>query len=240
MQRAPLSHLRPRRHAAVCKGVARRSRAVRRPQRAAVALCGAPQMADAAAAPPAWTPEALRARLHELHIDTQTVEHPPAPTVEEHTKYVGHLGGGQAKQLFLSRDGQFFLVSCLTDTEVNLKGAGGGAATPLHHRGLRAWAAAETRRATGRSSERAPGLQSLQAAASDGVRRYDQRAARRAGRGDSVRGCEAPGVCAAPWRCAHARRGAQSSTATPACACCWTRASRCAACGSLGKPCARS
>lgn len=69
-----------------------------------------------------WTPEALLKRLDELGIETTTVRHPAAPTVAEHTQYVGHLGGGQAKQLFLrSKCGKTFLVSCLVDTEVDLK-----------------------------------------------------------------------------------------------------------------------
>jgi Ala-tRNA(Pro) deacylase len=69
-----------------------------------------------------WTPEALLKRLDELGIETTTVYHPAAPTVAEHSQHVGHLGGGQAKQLFLrSKCGKQFLVSCLIDTEVDLK-----------------------------------------------------------------------------------------------------------------------
>ena len=69
-----------------------------------------------------WTPDALLKRLEELGIETTTVDHPAAPTVAEHTQYVGHLGDGQAKQLFLrSKCGKQFLVSCLIDTDVDLK-----------------------------------------------------------------------------------------------------------------------
>ena len=79
------------------------------------------------------TPTALLARLAELGIEAQTVYHPAAPTVAEHSVHVGHLGGGQAKQLFLrSKCGKQFLVSCLIDTEVDLKGGAG--------RSVRRWA----------------------------------------------------------------------------------------------------
>jgi Ala-tRNA(Pro) deacylase len=68
------------------------------------------------------TPAALLARLAELGIETKTVYHPAAPTVAEHSVHVSHLGG-QAKQLFMrDKGGSFFLVSCLIDTEVDLKG----------------------------------------------------------------------------------------------------------------------
>lgn len=72
-----------------------------------------------------WTPEALLKRLEELGIETTTVYHPAAPTVAEHSQHLaaaGHAGGGQAKQLFLrSKCGKQFLVSCLIDTDVDLK-----------------------------------------------------------------------------------------------------------------------
>jgi len=69
-----------------------------------------------------WTPDELLARLAELGVETETLNHPPAPTCDEHALYVGHLGAGQAKQLFLrGSGGEFFLVSCLVDTEVDLK-----------------------------------------------------------------------------------------------------------------------
>lgn len=72
----------------------------------------------------ACTPEALLAKLQALGIESQTVYHPAAPTCEEHAKHVGHLGGGQAKQLFLrGKEGAFYLVSCLVDTVVDLKRA---------------------------------------------------------------------------------------------------------------------
>jgi len=41
----------------------------------------------------------LEEALRDIGCEVTTVEHPAAPTVEEHTKYVGHLGGGQAKQV---------------------------------------------------------------------------------------------------------------------------------------------
>lgn len=40
--------------------------------------------------------------MQELGINVQTIVHAAAPTVEEHSKHVGHIeGGGQAKNLCL-------------------------------------------------------------------------------------------------------------------------------------------
>jgi hypothetical protein len=71
------------------------------------------------------TPAQLLERLTSLGITAETVYHPAAPTCAEHATHVGHLGGGQAKQLFLrcSKSGAAYLVSCLVDTVVDLKGA---------------------------------------------------------------------------------------------------------------------
>lgn len=60
---------------------------------------------------PLSTKEALLARLKSLGIATTTIDHAAAATVEEHTRFVGHLGQGQAKNLCLrAKSGLIVLV----------------------------------------------------------------------------------------------------------------------------------
>ncbi|XP_062024656.1 uncharacterized protein LOC133740729 isoform X2 [Rosa rugosa] len=66
--------------------------------------------------------EQLLARLKELHIDFSQYDHPVVLTVEAQAKYVGHLGGGLSKNLFLKdKKSRFYIVSALADTKVDLK-----------------------------------------------------------------------------------------------------------------------
>ncbi|KAK7321030.1 hypothetical protein VNO77_31132 [Canavalia gladiata] len=70
----------------------------------------------------AFSKEQLLARLKELHIKFSQYEHPVILTVEEGEKYVGHLGGGLSKNLFLKDKKQrFYLVSSLVNTKVDIK-----------------------------------------------------------------------------------------------------------------------
>ncbi|MED6161822.1 hypothetical protein PIB30_064360 [Stylosanthes scabra] len=64
----------------------------------------------------------LLARLQELQIEFSQYEHPVVLTVEAQAKYVGHLGGGLSKNLFLKdKKNRFYIVSALADTKVDLK-----------------------------------------------------------------------------------------------------------------------
>ncbi|KAH0989390.1 hypothetical protein GBA52_000873 [Prunus armeniaca] len=66
--------------------------------------------------------EQLLARLKELQIGFSQYEHPVVLTVEAQAKYVGHLGGGLSKNLFLKdKKNRFYIVSALADTKVDLK-----------------------------------------------------------------------------------------------------------------------
>ncbi|KAL6217148.1 PREDICTED: prolyl-tRNA synthetase associated domain-containing protein 1 [Fragaria vesca subsp. vesca] len=66
--------------------------------------------------------EQLLARLKELEIDFSQYDHPVVLTVEAQAKYVGHLGGGLSKNLFLKdKKSRFYIVSALADTKVDLK-----------------------------------------------------------------------------------------------------------------------
>ncbi|MDE0994289.1 MAG: prolyl-tRNA synthetase associated domain-containing protein [Rhodospirillales bacterium] len=68
------------------------------------------------------TKEDLFERLNQLGIETQTVEHPPAFTVEDAKAHRGNLSGAHSKNLFLKdKKGQLWLVVCLEDREVNMK-----------------------------------------------------------------------------------------------------------------------
>lgn len=59
--------------------------------------------------------------LGSLGIETETVEHPAAFTIEELMPHVGHLGGAVAKNLFLrDKKKRFWLLSCLHDRKLNL------------------------------------------------------------------------------------------------------------------------
>ncbi|XP_061369010.1 uncharacterized protein LOC133311899 [Gastrolobium bilobum] len=60
--------------------------------------------------------------LKELLIQFSQYEHPVVLTVEEGEKYVGHLGGGMSKNLFLKdKKHRFYVVSALANTKVDIK-----------------------------------------------------------------------------------------------------------------------
>ena len=60
--------------------------------------------------------------LTHLGIKTQTIEHPPAYTVEDAKAYRGGLPGAHSKNLFLKdKKGQLWLVVCLEDRNINMK-----------------------------------------------------------------------------------------------------------------------
>lgn len=70
-------------------------------------------------------PEALFARLRELGIQTETLQHDPVFTVEEAKRLRGELPGGHTKNLFLrNKKGRMWLVVCLEDREIDLKALG--------------------------------------------------------------------------------------------------------------------
>jgi len=60
-----------------------------------------------------------------LGIETRTVDHPPAFTVEEAKAHRGDLPGGHCKNLFLrDKKKNSYLVVCLEDTPIDLKALG--------------------------------------------------------------------------------------------------------------------
>ncbi|XP_061354782.1 uncharacterized protein LOC133299340 [Gastrolobium bilobum] len=60
--------------------------------------------------------------MQELPIQFSQYEHPVVLTVEEGEKYVGHLGGGMSKNLFLKdKKHRFYVVSALANTKVDIK-----------------------------------------------------------------------------------------------------------------------
>ena len=64
----------------------------------------------------------LFARLAELGIDTETVEHPAVFTVAESSKLERELPGGHTKNLFLKdKKGRLFLVVALGRAHIDLK-----------------------------------------------------------------------------------------------------------------------
>jgi Ala-tRNA(Pro) deacylase len=68
------------------------------------------------------TEEDLFKRFNYLGIKTQTVEHPPAYTVEDAKFHRGELSGAHSKNLFLKdKKGQLWLVVCLEDRKLNMK-----------------------------------------------------------------------------------------------------------------------
>lgn len=70
-------------------------------------------------------PDALFARLRELGIQTQTLQHDPVFTVEQAKRLRGELPGGHTKNLFLrNKKGRMWLVVCLEDREIDLKALG--------------------------------------------------------------------------------------------------------------------
>ncbi|XP_010272801.1 PREDICTED: prolyl-tRNA synthetase associated domain-containing protein 1 [Nelumbo nucifera] len=69
-----------------------------------------------------YSKEQLLQRLQELQIDFAHYDHPVVLTVEAQAKYVGHLGGGLSKNLFLKdKKHRFYIVSALAGTTVDLK-----------------------------------------------------------------------------------------------------------------------
>ncbi|PON59840.1 YbaK/aminoacyl-tRNA synthetase-associated domain containing protein [Parasponia andersonii] len=69
-----------------------------------------------------FTKDQLLVRFQELQIDYSKYEHPIVLTVEAQAKYVGNLGGGLSKNLFLKdKKNRFYIVSALADTKVDLK-----------------------------------------------------------------------------------------------------------------------
>src|SRR3546814_980102 len=78
-----------------------------------------------AAGPLPTSPEALHRRLDDLGIAYRSVSHPPVFTVEEAKALRGELPGHHIKNLFLrNKKGQMWLVTCLEDRAVDLKGMG--------------------------------------------------------------------------------------------------------------------
>ncbi|CAK8566381.1 unnamed protein product [Lathyrus sativus] len=69
-----------------------------------------------------FSKEQLLHRLQELQIEFSKYEHPVVLTVEAQAKYIGNLGGGLSKNLFLKdKKNRFYIVSALADTKVDLK-----------------------------------------------------------------------------------------------------------------------
>ncbi len=61
-------------------------------------------------------------RLSDLGIDTQTVDHPPAFTVEDGEEHVGDLPGVHTKNLFLcDAKKKMWLITAPWDRDINLK-----------------------------------------------------------------------------------------------------------------------
>ncbi|CAJ1974204.1 unnamed protein product [Sphenostylis stenocarpa] len=66
--------------------------------------------------------EHLLARLKELQIPFSQYKHPVVLTVDAQAQYVGHLGGGLSKNLFLKdKKNRLYVVSALAATKVDLK-----------------------------------------------------------------------------------------------------------------------
>ena len=60
--------------------------------------------------------------IEEKGLDFKLYTHEPLSTVEESIKYRGKIDGAHSKNLFLkNKKNQFFLFSCLEDTQINLK-----------------------------------------------------------------------------------------------------------------------
>ncbi|XP_022138900.1 uncharacterized protein LOC111009964 [Momordica charantia] len=69
-----------------------------------------------------YTREELLALLQDHQIHFSKYEHPAVLTVEAQAKYVGNLGGGLSKNLFLKdKKNRYYIVSALADTKVDLK-----------------------------------------------------------------------------------------------------------------------
>lgn len=68
--------------------------------------------------------ESLMARLNELEISTNTVEHPPLRTVDDAQRLRGDLPGGHAKNLFLKdKKKNYWLLVAPEDAAIDLKAA---------------------------------------------------------------------------------------------------------------------
>ena len=60
--------------------------------------------------------------LKEKNIDYKRILHKPLFTVEDSKKFRGEIEGAHTKNLFLKdKKNQFFLISCLESTKINLK-----------------------------------------------------------------------------------------------------------------------
>ncbi|KAK9092712.1 hypothetical protein Syun_027623 [Stephania yunnanensis] len=68
-----------------------------------------------------WVGAQSRCPKWELYIKFDRYDHPVVLTVEAQVKYVGHLGGGLSKNLFLKKQ-RFHVISALADTTVDMKG----------------------------------------------------------------------------------------------------------------------
>ncbi|KAG5148092.1 hypothetical protein JHK82_014973 [Glycine max] len=69
-----------------------------------------------------FSKEQLLARLKELQVPFSQYEHPVVLTVDAQAQYVGHLGGGLSKNLFLKdKKSRLYIVSALAGTKVDLK-----------------------------------------------------------------------------------------------------------------------
>ncbi|XP_068481551.1 uncharacterized protein [Phaseolus vulgaris] len=69
-----------------------------------------------------FSKEHLLARLKELQVPFSQYEHPVVLTVDAQAQYVGHLGGGLSKNLFLKdKKSRLYVVSALAATKVDLK-----------------------------------------------------------------------------------------------------------------------
>ncbi|KAJ4965434.1 hypothetical protein NE237_017283 [Protea cynaroides] len=69
-----------------------------------------------------YSKDQLLQQLKELQIDFSCYDHPVVLTVEAQAKYLGNLGGGLSKNLFLKdKKHRFYIVSTLASTTVDLK-----------------------------------------------------------------------------------------------------------------------
>ncbi|KAJ0026328.1 hypothetical protein Pint_08210 [Pistacia integerrima] len=69
-----------------------------------------------------YSKEQLLARLQDLKIEFSKHEHPVVMTVEAQAKYVGSMGGGLSKNLFLKdKKHRYYIVCALADTKVDMK-----------------------------------------------------------------------------------------------------------------------
>lgn len=67
-------------------------------------------------------PQDVFDRLTELGIKTETLDHPPAFTVEEGEEYVGHLPGVHVKNLFLcDAKKKMWLITVPWDQDIDMK-----------------------------------------------------------------------------------------------------------------------